>query len=215
MDYQAKHGYRDPQGVEEYVQRRFRGIFGKYRYRIEQSAVKAVCRHMAKAATIADVPCGIGRWWAALAPFAREVRGFDLSPTMVTVASRLARASDVPISVECANAECLPLTNESVDYVFCFALFKHLPVPLQYQVLKEFSRVCSRGVIISYRRHISWSYPFHLIRNRDNERRTASRVLDTHFEHMVDHAGLNIVEQRRCSSPFGVEYVAFLRKCQD
>ena len=135
IDYSAKKKYRDKEGVAQYEQLRFSSLLGKYRYYREQKAVSALIEALPSNILIADCPCGNGRWWDILARRATRITALDLSPTMLNAAKERARAFKIPIEIFRASAEDIPLRDKVVDYSFCHALTKHLPIPIQYQVL--------------------------------------------------------------------------------
>jgi len=79
----------------------------------------------------------------------QRIIGLDLSVPMLERA-REEQASRFPLSLARAEAERLPLADASVDYVFCYALMKHLPPEVKRTVLREFARVARRGLIVSF-----------------------------------------------------------------
>lgn len=210
MDYEARRGYRDKNGVDRYIENRFSGLLGRYRYWTEQRAVERVLKFVDSGSTIADIPCGTGRWWRLLKKKANSIVALDLSPAMVEKASGLATSLGGDISVENGDAEQLDLANDSVDYVFSYALFKHLPIPVQYKVLLEFSRVCRKGVIVSYSQFEFYTYSLYKMRN--SRKKTRSMLLLPHLEHMAAYAGLELICSVKSSTLLGVERVGFLRK---
>jgi ubiquinone/menaquinone biosynthesis C-methylase UbiE len=200
-EYSAKYSYQDGSSVEEYEKERFSGPLGKYRYTREQKAVSFLVECLPENITIVDCPCGNGRWWPILSRKAKKIIAFDVSPGMLAYATEQAKLFDTLIEVKEGNAESLLLKNDSVDYVFSHALTKHLPIPVQYRVLAEFSRISKKGVICSFgvfnhityeiwrHRHISESYP----------------IMIEELEWMANAAGLRIELMRKCTTPIGVE----------
>lgn len=199
--YSAREAYVDHAVGVEYERVRFTGLLGRYRWRREQAAVRAVLKQVPPDIAILDCPCGTGRWWPLLSTRAREITAIDISPGMLQHASERSTRMAIPVHVTAGDAEDIPLPDDAVDYAFSFALMKHLPRPVQYRVLSELARVSRLGVIctigvlghISYevwrRRRISESYP----------------LLIEELEWMADAAGLRIEWMARCTTPIGVE----------
>lgn len=206
--YSAKDLYRDNDGIENYEKSRFSGALGQYRYSREQKAVKKLLDLLPNDISVADIPCGNGRWWDAITSKANQVIAVDHSPIMLKYARQRAAVHNASIEVHEGDAEDLFLDTGSVDYVFSHALTKHLPVPVQYRVLSEFSRIARRGVICSFgifshityeiwrRRGLSESYP----------------VFPEELQWMATAAGLEIVTKRKCTTPIGTEYTVLFHK---
>ena len=199
--YSAREAYQDYATAVDYEKVRFSGPLGGYRYRREQNAVRFLVDQLPSDIIVADCPCGTGRWWPILARRANRIIGLDLSDGMRKFARERAGSMDLDIEVMAGDAERLPLTDESVDYSFSHALTKHLPVPVQYQVLAEFARIARAGVICSFgvfthlnyeiwrRRKLEESYP----------------VLFEELEWMAAAAKLRIRAMRKCTTPIGTE----------
>lgn len=208
IEYSAKHSYQAGSTREEYERLRFSGIIGRYRYVREQEAVRSIINELPNGISMMDCPCGTGRWWPVLMKRARTITAIDISEGMRKVAKTEAANIGVEVHVLEGNAECLDLPDDAVDYTFSFALMKHLPVPIQYKILAEFSRISRKGVICSFgvfshftyefwrRRHLKESYP----------------VFREELEWMADAASLNILRLRKCTTPIGVEHIVLLGK---
>ena len=150
LSYSAKHSYQDISAARNYEKDRYSSLFGRYIYQREQNAVGALVDRLPGGMVIADCPCGTGRWWPVLARRASRIIAIDISEGMRQYAVDRAASMELAIEVTSGDAEQLPLDDQSVDYVFSHALTKHLPVPVQYQVLSEFSRISRKGVICSF-----------------------------------------------------------------
>ncbi len=147
--YKARTAYQQQQAAQEYEAIRFSNWLGRVRWRAERTAVRAVLDTLPTAECILDCPCGIGRWAAILAESARRIVGLDISAAMLE-RTRRERVGCFPLSLVGAEAERLPLADGCVDYVFCYALMKHLPPEVKRTVLREFARVARRGIVVSF-----------------------------------------------------------------
>ena len=115
---------------------------------------------------------------------------------------------ELAIEVTSGDAEQLPLDDQSVDYVFSHALTKHLPVPVQYQVLSEFSRISRKGVICSFGVFTHLNYEFW----RRRRLVESYPVLYEELEWMATAANLSIVDLKKCNSPIGTERTVLFKK---
>ncbi len=82
----------------------------------------------AAASVALDVGCGVGRLSRAFASRFREVVGVDVSDEMVARATELNPASRYPnLSFESSDGLTLPRETGSVDFVFSYEVFQHMP----------------------------------------------------------------------------------------
>ncbi len=202
LEYSAKQSYQSYEAGADYEQERYSGMLGRYRYNREQRAVSKIVNLLPAGISIADCPCGIGRWWDVLAKRASRIVAMDISEGMRRHAIERAETLDLDIDVIAGDAENIALPDNSVDYVFSHALTKHLPVPIQYNVLAEFARISKSGVICSFGvfSHITYA----IWRRRKLEE--SYPVLFEELQWMATAAGLKIRTMEKCTTPVGVEY---------
>jgi ubiquinone/menaquinone biosynthesis C-methylase UbiE len=206
--YGAKTAYESREVVGNYEADRFSSLLGRYRHAREQRAARRIIDALEEAITVLDCPCGNGRWWPMLRRKASSIVAVDISEEMVAAAGAKAARMGFPVRVSRGDAENLLLEDDAVDYVFSFALTKHLPPPVQLRVLQEFARVARRGVVCSFgifthltyelwrRRGLVESYPLML----------------EQLEWMAREAGLSLTRRERCTTPVGVEHIVLLEK---
>lgn len=97
-----------------------------------------------KTITILDVGCGPGIVSAALAPHAREVVAFDITPEMLEKARQRCREAGVRnVRFELGRAEQLPFPDGSFDAVVTRLTLHHFPDP--QQAVEEMARVMRSG----------------------------------------------------------------------
>ncbi len=147
--YDARTRYQDRAEVGQFEAARYSSPLGRARLAGERRAVRRILAGLGPAECVLDCPCGIGRWAAILAERARHIIGLDISVPMLERAQQ-EQATRLPLSLARAEAEKLPLSDGCVDYVFCYALMKHLPPEVKRTVLSEFARVARRGVVASF-----------------------------------------------------------------
>ncbi len=208
FSYSAKEGYKGDSIPLEYEKERYSSLFGRYIYSREQRAVKQLVDMLEDGITIADCPCGNGRWWPVLAKKAKHIIAIDVSPSMLDYAEKQKSKLGIEIDVKQGDAESLYLDDNSVDYVFSHALTKHLPIPIQYNVLSEFSRISRLGVICSFGVFSHVNYEIWRRRNLVESYPTFKEEL----EWMATAANLKIETMRKCTSPLGVEKTVLFKK---
>ena len=199
-EYEAKASY-DRQQATEYEKIRFSGPLGRYRWRVEQTAVAELVGRIPRGSSVLDCPCGIGRWWPLLLTRAGQLTAMDISPDMLEVAAQRPEALAGTVKLVAGDAEAIPLEDGSVDYVFSHALTKHLPWPVQYAVFREFGRDARKGVICSFSVVTPWRYQIW----RRRKPAGSYPVLEEELEGLAQHARLRVVTMRHCTTPIGVE----------
>lgn len=148
--YTARQDYLHSKAAVEYENRPFyKGILGKIRKYREERAIRNAVQQFFPESTVLDCPCGNGRWFELLQIRAKKIIGIDYSNEMVEFASKR-KHEKCEIIIKTGDAENIPLSDKSVDYVFSYALMKHLPFNVKMNVIKEFSRVAKGRLIISF-----------------------------------------------------------------
>ncbi len=101
-----------------------------------------------------DVACGPGIVSRTLAPLVREVHGVDLTPAMVEVARREARAAGVGnATFEVGDATALALPDASVDGAVARFAIHH--IPMAGRLFQELARVVRPGGHVILADHIA------------------------------------------------------------
>lgn len=206
--YSAKTAYTERSAVRYEERDFYRGLLGRFRKRAEVRAIRRLTGLVPEGSEFLDCPCGNGRWFEILSRRASRIVAMDVSEGMRGFASRRAAGMGAEIEVLPGDAEDLPLEDDSVDYTFSYALMKHLPVPVQYRVVREFGRVSRRGVICSFGvlRHLSYEFW---------RRRGIAESYPVFVEEigwMATEAGLELKRVVRCSTPIGLEHLVYMQK---
>ena len=208
LSYSAKEGYHGDSVPIKYERERYSSLFGRYVYGREQRAVGRLIDMLPSGISIADCPCGNGRWWPKLAQKAKHIIALDVSPSMLNYAANQTSKFNIEIDVKEGDAENLCLDDNSVDYVFSHALTKHLPIPIQYKVLSEFARVARLGVICSFGIFTHFSYEFW----RHRKLKESYPTFKEELEWMAAAANLKIKAMHKCTTPIGVEHTVLFEK---
>jgi ubiquinone/menaquinone biosynthesis C-methylase UbiE len=205
--YIAKDAYKHKNAATVYLQRDyFKGILGKYRMRKEAAAVKNATSFFKPDSLIIDCPCGIGRWNEILKMNNRTVISMDVSEVMIRFAQKDLNQANASFLI--GDAEHFPFQSNSVDHIFCFALFKHLPSFLQFSLLQEFKRVAKDSFVVSISLINVFNFPRMFFRKKSGP----NSLLPYQFEKMIDYLDLEIFQNFNCSTAFGFERLLVIRK---
>lgn len=200
-EYSAKKAYDHAEAPADYEKRSYyQGLLGAYRKRREGRAVRAAVSQFEPRGTALDCPCGNGRWFSALSEKCSIIVARDSALAMVA-AARQRSLPGVRLHVGVGDAENLDLDDNEVDNVFSYALMKHLPLPVQFRVLREFARVSRSIVAVSYAILGVSSFPLWRFRN-DSE---SYPVWRHELEWMAREAGLRVNRLQKIGTPIGLE----------
>jgi len=153
----------DRPGVADYERRRYRGLDQKLVDRRERlllrrafARLRALNPHAwsgPECPLILDAPCGYGRFTDLILGEGARLVSADLAHSMVERALEN-RGSAHHIGGATADLRgSLPFKPAAFGYVFSMRLFHHLHVPEdRLAVLREFARVASGGVVMSFYR---------------------------------------------------------------
>ncbi len=145
---------------------------------------------------ILDFGCGIGRLTLSWKQYARLVTGTDISETMINQARQLSANIPGLDYTWNPNPNLSIFPSSSFDLVFSHICLQHIPWPMTYVYLREFSRICrpegyvvfqlpSKSIIDQSasrtRRWLIDHLPFGLDRAYRSWRRGTSTVFDMHF----------------------------------
>jgi ubiquinone/menaquinone biosynthesis C-methylase UbiE len=111
---------------------------------------------LARDSVVLEVAPGPGFLAIELARRGLDVRGIDISKTLLEIAERNAYGENVQPAFQRGNASALPLGDESVDFVVCRAAFKNFSEPVK--ALSEMKRVLRPGgtaLLIDMRRDVT------------------------------------------------------------
>jgi len=205
LAYPARTAYRASSDVADYEAVRFGGLLGRYRWRREQLGIACILSFLPSDLSVLDCPCGTGRWLPPLSSIASSMCAADISPTMLQ-AARVRELGSAAVDFVEAEAEHLPFSDRAFDLVFSHALTKHLPPPVQHEVLSEFGRVSRQWVVCSF------SIAGPLVFSTWRRRRLVAPITLERLDDMASGCGLERVRMRRCTSPIGVEHSVLFRR---
>jgi len=201
-DYKREF-YRSSSVAEDYDFHRFSTPERQKRNKRKWAAIRKALRETTGIRTILDLPCGTGRFTGALAREGFEIVGSDISHEMLHKAASIPDGQQQAIrGYVQANAEHLPLRNDSLDCVVSIRFMMHVDPVTRVRMLKEFHRVSRRWVIVDYRHCYSFRYVLtHTFGRIGIGRPPLSRVSRKELEKEFSDAGFAIRNVIRVSAP--------------
>jgi ubiquinone/menaquinone biosynthesis C-methylase UbiE len=195
--YSVENEYLDDNVAERYLKRKsFTGLYGAYKSSREINAVRQALSLCSPSSIILDAPCGFGRWFDELSKNKRKIIGIDVSDAMIRAAQSNIKDNHKVIT-NVGNIRNLDMKNKQVDYVFSFALFKHLPDEIKADALAEFKRVARSRIIISIPVYGIISQIFWFIRGRKGFPVSQKKLCQ-----MCAELDLQIVHNQKIGIPF-------------
>jgi SAM-dependent methyltransferase len=205
--------YRSPSVAEDYDFHRFSSPERQKRNARKWAAIRTALREATGVRTILDLPCGTGRFTGALAREGFEIVGSDISIEMLHKAASQekqdkekedeadSRHGAIRGYVQ-ANAEHLPLRNDSLDCVVSIRFMMHVDPLTRVRMLREFHRVSRRWVIVDYRHCYTFRYVLtHTFGKLGLGRTPLSRVSRKELDQEFADAGFAIRKVVRVSTP--------------
>ncbi|HET9862193.1 MAG TPA: class I SAM-dependent methyltransferase [Steroidobacteraceae bacterium] len=199
--------YRSSQVAEDYDFHRFSTPERQKRNARKWAAIRRALALTRDVRVILDLPCGTGRFTGALAREGYEIVGSDISMEMLQKAARVAadeRGAQPPgiRGYLQANAEKLPLRDDSLDCVVCIRFMMHVDPATRVRMLREFHRVARRCVIVDYRHKYTFRYVLtHTFGKLGLGRAPLARVSRRELEREFREAGFAVREVVRVSTP--------------
>ncbi len=195
--------YRSAQVAEDYDFHRFSSPERQKRNVRKWAAIRKALALTSGVHTILDLPCGTGRFTGALAREGYEVVGSDISLEMLIKAASIPDGKQASIrGYVQANAEHLPLRDDSLDCVVCIRFMMHVDPATRVRMLREFRRVSRRWVVIDYRHKYTFRYVLtHTLGKLGFGRSPLSRVSRADLDQEFRDAGLAVREVVRVSTP--------------
>jgi ubiquinone/menaquinone biosynthesis C-methylase UbiE len=200
--------YRSSQVAEDYDFHRFSSPERQKRNKRKWAAITAALREATGVRTILDLPCGTGRFTGALAREGFEIVGSDISLEMLQKAAtqeKQNKAEGQRATIRGyvqANAEHLPLRNDSLDCVVSIRFMMHVDPVTRVRMLREFHRVSRRWVIVDYRHCYTFRYVLtHTFGKLGLGRSPLSRVSRNELHKEFADAGFAIRKVIRVSTP--------------
>lgn len=149
LEFQDKY---DADHSLEYFHKHNRGLRRKLSNWVEHRMLAKALRMAGDPASVLDLPCGTGRFWALLARRAdRRLLAADYSQSMIDAACRY-RGPQLVARFECFQTSAFDIkqADNAVENIVCMRLLHHIGDSAdRRRILDQFHRVASRSVIFS------------------------------------------------------------------
>jgi ubiquinone/menaquinone biosynthesis C-methylase UbiE len=156
-DYPAKRSWQSPERAAKYRDARSPKKFR--RYHLEKQFLTGWLSDLPPGAVVLDCPCGAGRWVPTLKERGVRYLGADFSRHMIHQAQAAGAGSKLILGFINADAERLPLADNSVDCVILWRLLHHIRDERTRQnMLQEAARVSRYKVLVSFHHPISFTF---------------------------------------------------------
>jgi len=153
-----KAHYQDESVVARYDAERFRSRHERASTERKWRALQRVLgRELSTGAEVLDLPAGRGRFSSRVLAAGYALTSADLSFPMLQAAQiEAGSAQRFRCALQC-DAERLPFADRSFDLVLSIRFLFHVPPELRVGILREFSRVSRRFVVVDVRHKYCWS----------------------------------------------------------
>ena len=185
--------------VEEYERKRYRGLDQRLVHRRETRILRKIMRKIKAeerkgAQRVLDVPCGYGRFSKLLQDEEFTLISSDLSFHMV---KRAVDRHDNPERIPGVAADAklgLPFNPDTFFLLFSMRFFHHLHEREEREaVLREFARVTSGWVVLSYYQRIPLHVLQRKLRRRIMKKKTRIKMISRReFREEIASAGLQV-----------------------
>ncbi len=204
------------QEVQEYEKKRYRGLDQIIVHKREQKILKKILRAVeSENKIVLDIPCGYGRFSDLLHEKGFSITNCDISLSMVERAvEKSQKFRGFPSWGIIANAkEGLPLKDYTFGLILCMRFFHHIHDKNErIAVLKEFSRVSARWVIVSYYQMNSLHRIQRKIRKALKKSRTRiSMITRQDFKDNVRSGGLSVIKVFPLLRGIHAQHIALLK----
>ena len=156
-NYPAKRSWQSPERAAKYREARSRDQ--NPRFHLEEKFLTGWLSDLPRGALVLDCPCGAGRWVPMLKERGVRYLGADFSRSMIQAAQAAGAGSKSILGFINADAERLPLADNSVDCVILWRLLHHIRDERTRQnMLREAARVSRYKVLVSFHHPISFTF---------------------------------------------------------
>jgi len=181
--------------VMDYERKRYRGLDQRLVDARERQILQKLLKENKKdLKKILDVPSGYGRFSDLLLDKVESLVSCDISFHMVKRSKERALLSGRHFTVVADAKQGLPFKDAVFDGLLCMRFFHHVHNPEEREdILKEFARVSSRWVILSYYRMNLFHFIQRKLRRKLKRRQTQIKMISgKEFREEVKRAGFNI-----------------------
>lgn len=148
-DYPAKNAYYSKVATS-FDETRFKSLRGQWIDTREKLSITNALRGIPLDSSILDIPCGTGRITSHLLSLGYRVTGADISCHMIELARQHIGEHPRLEGLRTLDAEQLDLEDNSFDGIAPVRFMGHLPRDVKVRVLKEWARVASKFIVVTF-----------------------------------------------------------------
>lgn len=151
VKYERKYYYRGSKASDYEASRIGRNAppLSRFRWNIEQKAMRVIAESLASPATVLDIPCGTGRYFPIFAEAGHRIIGADISRDMLATIPEGRRVRSV--SALQADIARIPLGDQAVDHIIAMRVWSFLPDSVRRSALEEWRRVARQSTFVQVR----------------------------------------------------------------
>jgi ubiquinone/menaquinone biosynthesis C-methylase UbiE len=178
----------------------------------EEAFVRGWLQTLPKNGLVFDCPCGVGRFVNTAAEMGLRYVGGDVAVPMIRQAKKVSSAPQV-LGFTAADAEHLPLRDNSVDCVMLWRLLHHIPdEAARKRMLREAARVSRGMVLVSFHHPLSFTFARRLVTRVFKNDWEISDITHWRLRCEAAECGLELVETKSFSKYVSINWFAHLRK---
>ena len=179
---------------------------------LEESIVRGWLQALPKNALLFDCPCGVGRFVNTAIEMGVRYAGGDVALPMIGHARKVSNAPQV-LGFIGADAEQLPLRDNSVDCVMLWRLLHHISDPATRQrMLREAARVSRGMVLVSFHHPLSFTFLRRLVQRVFTGDWEICDITHWRLRREAAACGLEMVETKGFNKYVSINWFARLQK---
>jgi len=201
--------------VEEYERKRYRGFDQRLVHGRELRILKKILRKTGRDSTLVlDIPCGYGRFSELFLDRSFYLVSSDLSFHMVNRARESSKQHTRIFGVVADAKKELPFKQDSFDLLISMRFFHHIHSGKEREfILKEFSRISTKWVILSYYQKNFLHLLQRKFRRKIKKSRTQIKMISRkELKKEVESSGLNIIQVFSLFKALHAHHIALLKK---
>lgn len=201
--------------VEEYEQKRYRGIDQRLVHRRERRILGKILQNIGNGSfLVLDVPCGYGRFSNLLLDKGFSLVSSDLSIHMVKRTREKSGDPRFLLGVVADAKQGLPFKRGIFSLLLSMRFFHHIHEKEEREfILKEFSRITSEWGILSYYQKNLLHFLQRKFRKRIKKSKTRIKMISgEEFVREVEEAGLRVVKIFPLFWCIHAHHIALLKK---
>lgn len=185
----------------------------RYRRTAEEEAiVRGWLKLLPKNALVFDCPCGVGRFVNTATEMGLRYAGGDVALPMIQQAKIVSTSPQV-LGFTAADAERLPLSDNSVDCVMLWRLLHHIPdEAVRKRMFREAARVSRGMVLVSFHHPLSFTFARRLVNRVFTNDWEISDITHWRLAREAAECGLEMVETKSFGKYVSINWFAYLRK---